>query len=98
MLMTDYIIQYEFSLCLIANAGLFIPQIIAILKAKSSKGVSLLTFAGFNIIQFFTMLHGLYIGDYLLAVGYFLSILTCGTVSFLIIYYNFIKKRGVHEK
>ncbi|MBA2651055.1 MAG: hypothetical protein H0U73_02100 [Tatlockia sp.] len=92
MSISGYIIQYGFSLSLIVNAGLFIPQIIALVKTKSSTGVSLLTFAGFNIIQLFTMLHGWFIGDYLLAVGYFLSILTCGSVSFLIIYYKFIKK------
>ncbi|MBA2657123.1 MAG: hypothetical protein H0U70_09095 [Tatlockia sp.] len=93
MSISGYIIQYGFSLSLIVNAGLFIPQIIALVKTKSSTGVSLLTFAGFNIIQLFTMLHGWIIGDYLLAIGYFLSILTCGSVSFLIIYYKFIKKK-----
>jgi MtN3 and saliva related transmembrane protein len=38
------------------------------------------------------MLHGLLIGDYLLAAGFFLSILTCGTVSFLILYFRYLKK------
>ncbi|WP_267313974.1 hypothetical protein [Legionella antarctica] len=61
------------------------------IKTKSAKGISLITFAGFNIIQLFTMLHGFYQGDYLLAGGYLLSIITCGTVSVLICYYRYIK-------
>lgn len=89
------IIQYGFSISLVVNAGLFIPQIISLIKTKSSKGISLITFAGFNIIQLFTMLHGFYLGDYLLAGGYLLSIITCGTVSVLICYYRYIKTEQV---
>ncbi len=85
---TEGVIQFGFSISLLVNALLFLPQIKALLKSRSSKGVSLLTFAGFNLIQLFTMLHGLIIGDYLLAAGYFLSILTCGTVTVLIIYFR----------
>lgn len=84
----NWIIQLGFSLSLIANALLFIPQLRVLLKNKSAKGVSLMTFAGFNIIQFFTFLHGILIGDYMLAVGFLLSIITCGAVSLLIIYYR----------
>ena len=85
---STWIVQIGFSLSLLANALLFIPQIKALFRAKEAKGVSLLTFAGFNIIQLFTLLHGLLISDYLLAFGYFLSVLTCGTVTLLIIYYR----------
>lgn len=91
MSIIETIIQYGFSISLLVNAALFIPQIISLLKSKSAKGISLITFAGFNIIQLFTMLHGLYLGDYLLAGGYLLSIITCGTVSVLICYYRYIK-------
>ena len=91
MSITNYIVQYGFSISLLANAALFIPQIITLLKKKSAVGVSLITFLGFNIIQLFTMLHGIIEKDYLLAAGYFLSILTCGCVSFLIVYYKYIK-------
>lgn len=92
MSLTENVIQYGFSLSLIVNAALFIPQIISLIKTKSADSISLITFAGFNIIQLFTMLHGLYVDDYLLAGGYLLSILTCGTVSLLIVYYRYIKK------
>lgn len=91
MSIANYLIQYGFSISLLVNAALFIPQIIALVKKKSSEGVSLITFAGFNIIQLFTMLHGFIHQDYLLAFGYLLSIITCGTVSLLIVYYKYIK-------
>ena len=94
----DFLIQFGFSVSLLVNAILFIPQIQAILKNRSAKGVSLVTFGGFNIIQLFTLFHGLLIGDYLLAIGYLLSVLTCGTVTFLIVYYNFICPRETKPK
>ena len=93
MTITNYIIQYGFSLSLLANAALFIPQIMTLLKKKSADGVSLITFLGFNIIQLFTVLHGIIEKDYLLAAGYFLSVLTCGGVSFLIFYYTYVKPK-----
>lgn len=91
MLLTEKIIEFGFSISLLVNALLFLPQIKSLLKFKSTKGISLTTFVGFNIIQFFTLLHGLLTKDYLLAAGYLLSIITCGTVSFLVIYYRYIK-------
>ena len=97
MQMVNWVIEFGFSISLLANALLFIPQIIAIIKKRSAEGVSLITFVGFNAIQAFTMFHGLLAHDYILALGYFLSILTCGTVSFLIIYYKY-NKTNVLEK
>ena len=87
----EQLIQFGFSISLLVNAALFLPQIFTIIKNKSAKGVSLITFLGFNLIQLFTLLHGLLTKDYILAAGYLLSIITCGTVSFLVIYYNHIK-------
>lgn len=89
MSVTESIIQYGFLISLLVNAALFIPQIITLLKTKSSQGLSLVTFGGFCIIQLFTLLHGIYAKDYLLAGGYFLSIVTCGTVTLLICYYRY---------
>ncbi len=91
MSITEYVVQYGFSISLLANAALFIPQIITLIKKKSALGVSLVTFVGFNIIQLFTLLHGLLEKDYLLAGGYFLSLITCGWVSCLIVYYKYVK-------
>jgi MtN3 and saliva related transmembrane protein len=87
------VIEIGFALGLLANALLFIPQIIAILKNKSAKDVSLITFLGFNVIQIFTFFHGLILHDYLLALGYLLSIMSCGAVSILIIYFDYILPR-----
>lgn len=87
------VIEAGFSASLLLNAFLFIPQIITIFRQKSAAGVSLVTFLGFNLIQLFTIFHGLLIGDYLLAAGYFLSILTCGLVTYLVIFYNYLRPR-----
>ncbi|KTD25480.1 Uncharacterised protein [Legionella lansingensis] len=86
------LIELAFSISLLVNSLLFLPQIKALLQCKSTKEVSLLTFAGFNVIQLFTLLHGLINHDYLLAGGILLSFLTCGTVTWLIIYYRYLKK------
>lgn len=93
MSIIEQLIQFGFSISLLMNAILFIPQILTIIKNKSAKGVSLITFLGFNLIQFFTMFHGLLTKDYLLAGGYLLSIITCGTVTVLIIYYNYFRTK-----
>jgi MtN3 and saliva related transmembrane protein len=92
MQLSEQIIQIGFAVSLLVNAALFIPQIITILKCKSAKDISLITFAGFNIIQIFILLHGLIEKDYLLVLGYLLSIVTSGTVTILIIYYRLLRK------
>ncbi len=87
----NYIVEIGFSISLFINAILFIPQIRIIFQTKSAKDVSLVTFVGFNIIQLFTVLHGLIVHDYILVFGYVLSIITCGAVSALVVYYRYIK-------
>lgn len=93
----SYIVEFGFSISLLVNAILFIPQAHIIYKTKSVKDVSLVTFLGFNIIQLVTMLHGFITRDYILAIGYLLSIMTCGTVSGLIFYYRYICKKNLEE-
>lgn len=85
------VIEVAFSLCLLANAMLFLPQAFKILKSKCSKNLSLLTFAGFNVIQLVTVLHGYLRRDYILMIGTFLSLFTCSLVTLLIMIY---KKKG----
>ncbi|WP_392537007.1 PQ-loop domain-containing transporter [Legionella sp. 227] len=92
---SELIINIGFSICLVANAALFIPQIFALLKVKSSEGVSLFTFLGFNVIQLFTFFHGWIVNDLILAVGSILSLITCGTVSWLIAYYKYFQKKSL---
>ncbi len=82
------LIEIAFSLGLFINALLFIPQAIKILRTKNTKGVSLITFLGFNAIQAFTFLHGYLHKDYLLMIGMLLSFITCGIVTVLLIIYS----------
>ena len=82
------LINLLFGLSLFVNAALFIPQIIRIVRTKQTAGLSLVTFFGFCLIQLATIAHGLLVGDYLLAFGYVLSVLTCGTVTALIIFHR----------
>ncbi|KTC79801.1 hypothetical protein [Legionella cherrii] len=89
----ELIINIGFSICLIANAALYIPQIFALLKVKNSEGLSLFTFLGFNMIQLFTLFHGWIVNDLILAVGCIFSLITCGTVSWLIAYYKYFQKK-----
>jgi len=83
-----HFVEVMFGLGLFFNAFVFIPQAIRIYRKKNAEDLSVITFVGFNIMQFFTVLHGYFIKDYLLAVGFFLSFVTCGIVSFLIIFYR----------
>ncbi|MFA6409295.1 MAG: PQ-loop repeat-containing protein [Gammaproteobacteria bacterium] len=81
-------IEVMFSLGLFFNAMLFVPQIVKLLRTKSAKGLSLLTFAGFSVLQIFTILHAYITKDYILFFGFLLSLLFCGTVTILIIAYR----------
>jgi MtN3 and saliva related transmembrane protein len=83
------IIAYLFGAGLLVNAGLFIPQALKIFKTRSAKEVSLMTFAGFNILQLIGILHGYLQGDPYLMVGMIASFLACGAVtSAALIYRN----------
>ena len=82
------IIEFFFASALFINALLFVPQAIKIWKAKSSKGNSITTFLGFNVIQLLIVLHGIIMRDYILALGYAISLVTCGVVTILIFHYR----------
>ncbi len=82
------IIEMFFSISLFVNAALFIPQIIKLYKNKYSKDISLLTFAGFNLIQIFVILHAYLHKDNMLLFGFLLSFITCGCVTILTIIYR----------
>jgi len=91
MLLTG-IIEVVFSLGLFINAALFVPQIIKLYRQKDSAELSLLTFSGFNLIQLSMVLHAYLHDDYILLIGSFLSLVTCGAVTCLIIIYRIIRK------
>ena len=80
--------EFLFSVGLFINALLFVPQILVLIREQHSKDLSLITFGGFCLIQFFTIVHGFYHHDILLILGYVFSFLACGTVTTLAIYYR----------
>lgn len=82
------IVELFFSLGLFINAGLFVPQIIKLYRSKNTQGLSLLTFGGFNLIQIFAVLHGIINHDRILILGFSLSLITCGMVTILLIWYK----------
>jgi len=86
-----HLIDFSFVIGLLVNALLFIPQAQRLMKSKDSKEVSLITFFGFLLIQSTTMLHGFIDRDFILAYGTIISMITCGFVVYLIIYYR-VKK------
>jgi MtN3 and saliva related transmembrane protein len=77
-----------FGLGLMANAGLFVIQAVKIWRARSAKGVSILTFAGFCLLQVTGILHGIFQRDLYLLSGMVASFLACGTVTGLAIFYR----------
>ena len=86
--MIQYVIETLFSAGLFVNAILFIPQAVRLFQTKNSRGFSLITFAGFNLIQFFTILHAYLHKDNILMIGTALSFLTCGIVTVMIVWYR----------
>ncbi len=82
------IIEITFGLALFINALLFVLQAVKIFREKSAVGISLLTFLGFLLIQFVIVLHGVLHQDYALIIGYLLSMLSCGIVVMLILFYR----------
>ena len=87
-MLIERIITFLFSSGLIINAMLFIPQAYKLIKQKSAKGVSLFTFIGFCLTQIAAVSYGYLKNDPVLIYGYFLSLLTCGTVTILIFKYR----------
>jgi MtN3 and saliva related transmembrane protein len=86
------VMELIFSIALFINGLLFIPQIISILRAKTSTGVSLITFGGFILIQTATVAHGLIHNDMLLVYGYLFSLATCAGVVVLTLFYRIRQK------
>jgi MtN3 and saliva related transmembrane protein len=88
------IVAIIFGLGLGCNALLFVPQVIAVWRKKTDEGISLITFGGFSILQAIGIVHGLYQQDLSLTLGMAASLLTCGTVTALTIFYRMQRLRG----
>jgi MtN3 and saliva related transmembrane protein len=81
-------VAFVFGLGMVLNAALFVPQAIHLWRTKTSQGVSILSFAGFNTLQAIGALHGYFQHDSALMVGMMASLLTCGSVTVLAVYYS----------
>jgi MtN3 and saliva related transmembrane protein len=88
------IVAVIFGLGLGGNALLFVPQILAVWRKKTDEGISLVTFGGFTILQAVGIVHGHYQHDLSLMLGMEASILTCGTVTALTIFYRVRRLRA----
>ena len=90
------IVAIIFGLGLGCNALLFVPQVIAVWRKKTDEGISLITFAGFSILQIIAIIHGVYQHDLSLILGMAASLLSCGSVTCLTLYYRLRRKRAAN--
>jgi MtN3 and saliva related transmembrane protein len=82
------IFEWLFGLGLGCNALLFVPQVLAVWRKKSDEGISLITFGGFSVLQAIGIVHGAYQRDLSLILGMAASLLTCGSVTALTVFYR----------
>jgi MtN3 and saliva related transmembrane protein len=88
------IVAVIFGLGLICNALLFVPQVIAVWRKKTDEGISLITFGGFSILQAIGIIHGIYQQDLSLILGMAASLLSCGTVTLLTLFYRMRRRQN----
>lgn len=89
MQIVNNLINITFGFALFFNSLLFIPQIICLYKNKHAGDTSIITFAGFNIMNLFGILHGVVMNDIILVIGYGLSFIANTIVTILIIKYKY---------
>ena len=82
------IVAVIFGLGLVGNALLFVPQALAVWRKKSDEGISLITFGGFSVLQVVGIVHGAYQHDWSLILGMAASLVTCGSVTALTVFYR----------
>lgn len=90
------IVAVIFGLGLVCNALLFVPQVLAVWRKKTDEGISLITFGGFSVLQVIGIVHGLYQHDLSLILGMSASLLSCGTVTALTVFYRVRRIRTAH--
>jgi MtN3 and saliva related transmembrane protein len=82
------VVSVVFGAGLFVNAALFVPQALAIWRKKTADGISILTFAGFGVMQFVGARHGYLAGDLALMIGMAASFVTCTSVTVLAFIYS----------
>jgi MtN3 and saliva related transmembrane protein len=82
------IVAVIFGLGLGCNALLFVPQVLAVWRKKTDEGISLITFGGFSVLQAIGIVHGVYQRDLSLILGMAASLLTCGSVTALTLFFR----------
>ncbi len=100
MINGTYLSDLLYGSALFVNAALFIPQAWKIFKKKTAEEASLITFGGFNVIQFLGFINGIYHQDYALIYGQAISMVACGLVTTQIILYkiNLMGKKTVRHE
>src|ERR1700756_587333 len=88
------IVAVIFGLGLLCNALLFVPQVLAVWRKKTDEGISLITFGGFSVLQVVGVVHGVYQRDPSLILGMAASLLSCGTVTALTVFYRMRRLRS----
>jgi len=83
-----------FGLGLVCNALLFVPQVLAVWRKKTDEGISLITFGGFSVLQAIGIVHGAFQRDFSLLLGMSASLLSCGTVTGLTLFYRVRRMRA----
>jgi MtN3 and saliva related transmembrane protein len=79
------------------NACLFVPQALRLWKTKDAKGISIVSFAGFNALQFVGALHGYFQGDYALMIGMIATLVTCGSITLLALRFSYFSGQAAPE-
>ena len=90
------VVAVIFGLGLVCNALLFVPQVLAVWRKKTDEGISLITFGGFSVLQVIGIVHGLYQHDLSLILGMSASLLSCGSVTALTVFYRVRRTRTAH--
>ncbi len=95
--MTKEPIEFIFIIALFFNALFFIPQIFYIIKMKTAKGLSLITFIGLFLFQVVLFFYFFTIHDFnlVLASGFLASISVTGFITLLIWIYRYKKYFGI---
>ena len=77
-----------FGLGLGCNAAVVCAPGVRRVAKKTDEGISLITFGGFSVLQAVGIVHGAYERDWSLILGMAASLLTCGAVTALTMFYR----------